>query len=119
MKRQVTSISEQQSASGRSFLFKTQSNPDGASVSWIKLQEDFRHVAGKVASSHGHISQDNLLQLYAWYKQALEGDAPAARPAALNIKARAKHDAWADVRGTSQPQAMLEYIMVAMPLLRV
>ena len=51
-----------------------------------------------------------MLQLYANYKQATVGDAPDKRPGAFDIRGRAKHDAWAKLRGMKSDKAMQYYI---------
>lgn len=53
---------------------------------------------------------DILLQLYALYKQATEGDVQGDPPANLfDFVAKAKYDAWAGIRGKSKEEAMQEY----------
>jgi acyl-CoA-binding protein len=51
-----------------------------------------------------------LLRLYALYKQATAGDAPADRPGALDMVGRYKHDAWAALQGLAPDTAKQEYI---------
>jgi acyl-CoA-binding protein len=51
-----------------------------------------------------------LLQIYALYKQATEGDAQGKRPGFTDMVGRAKYDAWAGVKGKSTDQAMQEYV---------
>ena len=51
-----------------------------------------------------------LLQLYALYKQATEGDAPGPRPGGFDFKAIAKYDAWNGLRGTSKDAARQQYV---------
>ncbi|MEZ4267369.1 MAG: acyl-CoA-binding protein [Myxococcota bacterium] len=51
-----------------------------------------------------------LLALYGLYKQATDGDATGARPGMLDVRGRAKHDAWAGRAGQSREAAMQEYI---------
>lgn len=53
---------------------------------------------------------ESLLQLYALYKQAMEGDATDERPGGFDFKAIAKYDAWAALRGTPEAEAMTRYI---------
>jgi len=53
---------------------------------------------------------DELLQLYALYKQSTEGDVSGDRPGGFDFKAIAKYDAWAELKGKSQDQAKQEYI---------
>jgi len=55
-------------------------------------------------------SNDVLLQLYALYKQASEGDVAGKRPGFTDMVGRAKYDAWAAVRGTTADGAMTRYI---------
>ena len=55
-------------------------------------------------------SSDVLLQLYALYKQATEGDVEGKRPGFTDMVGRAKYDAWAAVKGTTNDGAMKRYI---------
>lgn len=51
-----------------------------------------------------------LLKIYALYKQASEGDVQGDRPGMMDFVARAKFDAWAELKGQSSEQAMQAYI---------
>ncbi|MBI1834239.1 MAG: acyl-CoA-binding protein [Burkholderiales bacterium] len=51
-----------------------------------------------------------LLKIYALFKQASSGDATGERPGMTDFVARAKFDAWAEIKGTSKDAAMQEYI---------
>ncbi|PUZ20138.1 Acyl-CoA-binding protein [Chitinophaga costaii] len=54
---------------------------------------------------------DVLLQLYSLYKQATEGDASGDGPAnPFDFVAKAKHDAWAGLKGKTTAAAEQEYI---------
>jgi len=55
-------------------------------------------------------SNEELLQLYALYKQATEGDVTGERPGGFDFKAIAKHDAWEELKGKSKEAAIAEYI---------
>jgi diazepam-binding inhibitor (GABA receptor modulator, acyl-CoA-binding protein) len=55
-------------------------------------------------------SNEELLQLYALYKQATEGDVSGERPGGFDFKAIAKFDAWSALDGTSKEDAMQQYI---------
>lgn len=55
-------------------------------------------------------SNEELLLLYALYKQATEGDVSGDRPGGFDFKAIAKFDAWASLAGTSNEDAMQRYI---------
>jgi len=51
-----------------------------------------------------------LLKLYALYKQASAGDAEGKRPGFGDIVARAKWDAWNELKGKGGDEAMREYV---------
>lgn len=61
----------------------------------------------KTVSSLG---TDVMLNLYALYKQGSAGDVTGSRPGMLDIKGRAKYDAWAGKKGQSQAQAQAAYV---------
>ena len=52
---------------------------------------------------------NTMLELYALYKQATEGDVEGKRPGFTDMVGRAKYDAWAGVKGKSGDDAMKEY----------
>jgi acyl-CoA-binding protein len=51
-----------------------------------------------------------LLQLYALYKQATEGDVEGKRPGFTDMVGRAKYDAWTGLKGQSANEAMQAYV---------
>ncbi|HAB04802.1 MAG: acyl-CoA-binding protein [Alloalcanivorax venustensis] len=53
---------------------------------------------------------DDLLFLYAHYKQGSAGDVSGKRPGMLDMVGRAKYDAWAKLKGMSADDAMQKYI---------
>ncbi len=52
----------------------------------------------------------DLLRLYALYKQATVGDVGGDRPGMMDFVKRAKYDAWAELEGTSKQDAMQSYV---------
>ena len=50
------------------------------------------------------------LKLYSLLKQAAEGDASGDRPSAIQFVARAKFDAWSELKGMSAEVAQQTYI---------
>ncbi|MBN2799052.1 MAG: acyl-CoA-binding protein [Deltaproteobacteria bacterium] len=58
----------------------------------------------------------SLLQLYALYKQATEGDVSGAKPSRLNLRARAKYEAWEGQRGLHQEAAASAYVALVAKL---
>ncbi len=55
-------------------------------------------------------TNDELLQLYALYKQATEGDITGEKPIGFDFKALAKYNAWEELKGLSQEDAQAAYI---------
>lgn len=55
-------------------------------------------------------SNEDLLTLYAYFKQGSAGDASGKRPGMLDMVARAKYDAWTRLKGVGADQAMQKYI---------
>lgn len=53
---------------------------------------------------------DDLLKLYALYKQATVGDVDGKRPGMMDFVKRAKYDAWAMLEGTPQDEAKQTYV---------
>ena len=51
-----------------------------------------------------------LLKIYALYKQGSEGDVQGKRPGFTDKVGRAKWDAWNELKGTANEQAMQDYI---------
>ncbi|AJR79121.1 AAR_G0020570.mRNA.1.CDS.1 [Saccharomyces cerevisiae] len=55
-------------------------------------------------------STDELLELYALYKQATVGDNDKEKPGIFNMKDRYKWEGWENLKGKSQEDAEKEYI---------
>ena len=55
-------------------------------------------------------SNDRLLQLYGFYKQATTGDCNKEVKNPLNLVSRAKHDAWAKHSGMDSADAKQKYV---------
>lgn len=56
------------------------------------------------------LGNDTMLELYALYKQATVGDVSGARPGRMDLRGRAKYDAWARRKGMTREAAMQAYI---------
>jgi len=59
------------------------------------------------------LSNEELLELYKYYKQASVGDCNTDRPGMLDFKGKAKWDAWNGLKGTSKEDAMTKYVQLA------
>jgi acyl-CoA-binding protein len=75
----------------------------------IALEDDFVAAQARVKTLRSTPGPDELLELYALYKQATVGDVQGERPSMLDFKGRAKYDAWSARRGTPKPDAMTAY----------
>jgi acyl-CoA-binding protein len=76
------------------------------------LKTQFATAAQEVQKLKSRPSNDQLLELYALYKQASEGDVKGSRPGFLDLTGRAKYDAWAAKKGTPADKAMQAYVAV-------
>ncbi|HET9932277.1 MAG TPA: acyl-CoA-binding protein [Polyangiaceae bacterium] len=76
----------------------------------MALADDFAEAQTRVKTLKTTPSPDELLELYALYKQATVGDVQGERPGMLDFKGRAKYDAWAARKSTSSEQAMTGYV---------
>lgn len=74
------------------------------------LKEDFEQASVESKQLPERPSDENMLKIYALYKQASAGDVTGDRPGLFDFVAGAKYDAWAGLKGKSQEEAMQEYI---------
>lgn len=74
------------------------------------MKEQFDSAVTRSRELTTRPSNEDLLMLYALYKQATEGDVSGERPGGFDFKAIAKYDAWAEVKGKSKEDAMKEYV---------
>jgi diazepam-binding inhibitor (GABA receptor modulating acyl-CoA-binding protein) len=76
----------------------------------MALQNDFEAAVAQSKQLTQRPGNDELLELYALYKQASEGDVSGDRPGGFDFKAIAKYDAWVSKKGLSKEKAMEDYI---------
>jgi acyl-CoA-binding protein len=74
------------------------------------LEAQFKQAAADAQQLTERPSTADLLKLYSLYKQATEGDIQGERPGMMDIKARAKYDAWAAIAGMPAEEAMQDYV---------
>jgi acyl-CoA-binding protein len=80
------------------------------------LKDQFAVAKDRVEKLESRPSNEELLQLYGLFKQATEGDVTGSRPGMLDLKGRAKYDAWARRKGTSKEEAMKAYVALVAKL---
>ncbi|MBX2966542.1 MAG: acyl-CoA-binding protein [Cyclobacteriaceae bacterium] len=76
----------------------------------MDIQQQFDAAVARSKELTKRPSNEELLRLYALFKQASEGDVTGERPGGFDFKAIAKYDAWAEQKGKSKTDAMNEYI---------
>ncbi len=74
------------------------------------LQAAFQQAVADSKQLPEKPDNQTLLQIYALYKQATEGDVEGKRPGFTDLVGRAKFDAWAAVKGQGKDAAMQGYI---------
>ncbi len=84
----------------------------------MELTEKFDDAQKRVKELKSTPSNDDLLELYALYKQATSGDVSGSRPGMMDFKGRAKFDAWAKKKGTAKDKAMTDYVALVDRLAR-
>jgi diazepam-binding inhibitor (GABA receptor modulator, acyl-CoA-binding protein) len=76
-----------------------------------ELQERFEKAQVDAKSLTSRPSNDDLLALYALFKQATAGEASGAKkPGRFDLVGKAKHDAWSKLAGTSAEDAKQRYV---------
>ena len=76
-----------------------------------ELKTQFEAAAVAVKNLQQRPGNDDLLALYALYKQANDGDVSGERPGGFDFAGGAKYDAWLEMKGVSAEQAMQRYIV--------
>ncbi len=83
----------------------------------MALSEDFTAAQEKVKGLASRPDNNTLLDLYSLFKQGSVGDVEGKRPGMLDLKGRAKYDAWAGRKGMSQEEAQQAYVDLVNKLL--
>jgi diazepam-binding inhibitor (GABA receptor modulating acyl-CoA-binding protein) len=74
------------------------------------MQKKFDAAAQDIRKLTKRPDDEDMLRLYALYKQATEGDVTGDRPGAFAFADRAKYDAWAKLKGTDATKARESYV---------
>ncbi|MBO9634848.1 MAG: acyl-CoA-binding protein [Chitinophagaceae bacterium] len=77
----------------------------------MDLKSRFEQAVADSKNLSDRPSNDTLLQLYSYYKQATEGDInvdPPSNP--FDFVSKAKFEAWAALKGKTRENAMEEYV---------
>ncbi|MBI3730694.1 MAG: acyl-CoA-binding protein [Burkholderiales bacterium] len=76
----------------------------------MSLQEQFTQAQADSKNLPERPDNMTLLKIYALFKQGSAGDATGDRPGMTDFVGRAKFDAWAGLKGTTQETAMQQYV---------
>lgn len=76
----------------------------------MSLQQQFEQAVIDSKALPERPDNMTLLKIYALYKQGASGDVTGERPGMMDFVARAKFDAWAELKGTAQETAMQSYV---------
>ena len=74
------------------------------------MQKKFDAAAQDIRKLTKRPDDEDMLRLYALYKQGTEGDVTGDRPGAFSFADRAKYDAWAKLKGTDAAKARESYV---------
>jgi len=75
-----------------------------------ELKAQFEAASKAAKNLPARPSNDDMLELYALYKQGSVGDCTGDRPGMLDFVGGAKFDAWSKLAGTSREDAMASYV---------
>ena len=84
----------------------------------MTLTESFDDAQKRVKTLKESPSNDELLELYALFKQATVGDVSGSRPGMMDFKGRAKFDAWTKKKSTTKDGAMAAYVALVNRLVK-
>lgn len=77
----------------------------------MELKELFEKAVKESKELSSKPDNETLLQLYALYKQATDGDVNTEPPSnPFDFVSKAKHSAWSDLKGKTKEDAMKEYV---------
>jgi len=76
----------------------------------MPLNDQFAAAQARVKTLTTRPSNQDLLRLYALYKQGTDGDVTGKRPSRLDLKGRAKFEAWTATQGLSSDDAKRAYL---------
>jgi diazepam-binding inhibitor (GABA receptor modulator, acyl-CoA-binding protein) len=82
----------------------------------MALSDDFQQAVSQSQQLTKRPGNEELLDLYALYKQATDGDVTGDRPGGFDFKAIAKFDAWMGKKGLTKDKAMEDYVKLVQRL---
>lgn len=83
----------------------------------MSLDNQFEQAQLDVKTLTKRPSDTQLLDLYAFFKQATDGDNTTSKPGMFDIKGQFKWNAWKDKAGLSKDEAKQKYVDLVKGLL--
>ncbi|MEL6253664.1 MAG: acyl-CoA-binding protein [Bacteroidota bacterium] len=83
----------------------------------MTLQEKFEAAKEQILTLKEKPSNDTMLKVYSLYKQGSQGDINMEPPGVFDFVAKAKYNAWEQLKGLSQEDAKKQYIELVNELL--
>ena len=83
----------------------------------MTLTEKFQDAQERVKTLTSRPSNEQLLSLYALFKQATEGDVHGDKPGMFDFKGAAKYASWESLKGQSAEVSMEKYVALVDELL--
>ncbi len=80
--------------------------------------KEFLNAAMWVKKLKQSPNNNELLDLYKYYKQATVGDVNISKPGIFNLKDQAKWNSWDSVKGTDKHTSEVEYIKLVNQLIK-
>lgn len=74
------------------------------------IETVFKEAFKEVSESSKELAPDVLLRLYAYYKQATNGDGLSIDQEETDVRDAFKFNAWMQLKGMSETEAMSEYV---------
>ncbi|HPA35889.1 MAG TPA: acyl-CoA-binding protein [Chitinophagales bacterium] len=84
----------------------------------MSLEQQFEQAQLDVKTLTKRPSDAQLLDLYAFFKQATEGDNNTSKPGMFDLKGQFKWKTWADKKGMTSVEAMQKYVDLVQELLQ-
>lgn len=76
----------------------------------MSLDEQFKKAAEDVKNLKQTPTDDEMLEIYALFKQSEVGDCNTSKPGLFDLKGKYKWEAWNGKKGMSQDAAKQEYV---------
>jgi diazepam-binding inhibitor (GABA receptor modulating acyl-CoA-binding protein) len=106
----TTHMGDQRRCDGAPFALRLVKPRTGKEEDDMGAKDAFEEAQERVKKLSRRPANAELLELYGLYKQATEGDAKGSRPGLLDLKGRAKFDAWVSRKGIAPAAAKVRYV---------